>query len=249
MNTGFTVTLQQANGDQLSYEEIGLPAVYAVFLVVAVAQLGVHTWKHYVQGAIFAPLIVRCLTLLLSLHAYSDFAHMVDWALVANSGKGSTFLAVTAGLFRLFAEVAMWVLAFFAAVGHGISSSDANWRKHLDCKSFANLRGVLLLAGIIVTYLVVASVYAASGNSAPTRTAGGSVWAAIVLLALVIGYCIWFFFTMRATRAAEISVPKKTMLERLTYVIGGALIILPLVELISAFSLRLHEWASVGTLC
>ncbi len=233
-STAFTVTLKQANGDQLSYDEVGLPAVYAVFFVVAAVQLGAHVWKHYTREEQFAPLIVKLLTLMLIFHTISDFSHMVEWALVANTGKGSTFLAVTAALLRLVGQSTLWVLAALAAVGHGISSSESNWRAHINC-SYTSLRGIVLLAALILTYLIIAIVYAANSNAAPTRaTAGGGAAAGIILLGLTIGFIVWFFVTMRATKAAEISLTKKAMLDRLTYVLAAAMVVLPLVELISA---------------
>ena len=234
VQTSFTVTLKQANGDQLSYDEVGLPAVYAVFFVIAALQLGVHVWKHYTREEQFAPLIVKLLTLMLIFHTISDFSHMVEWALVANTGRGSTFLAVTASLLRLVGQSTLWVLAALAAVGHGISSSESNWRAHINC-SYTSLRGIILLSALILTYLIIAIVYAANSNTAPTRAAAsGGAAAGLILLGLTIGFIVWFFITMRATKSIEISLPKKAMLDRLTYVLAAAMVVLPLVELISA---------------
>lgn len=235
VSTAYTVKATQADGGQLSYEELGLPAVYGVFWALASAQLAYHVWRHYSNGAVFAPLIVRCLTLTLALHAFSDFFHLIEWSLVAGSGRGSVFLAVAAALLRLVAQASMWVLGALAAVGHGISSSDGNWRAHLDFADWRMLRGVALLASLILTYLVTAVFYAATSANAATRATPGSAWAAVVLIGLTLGYLVWFFVRMRATKAAEISLPKKTMLDRLTWALAAAFCVLPLAELMGAF--------------
>ena len=236
--TTYTVTAKQFDGSQLSYEELGLPAVYGVFFAAAVVTLGVHVWGHYVPREsaphAFAPLIVRALTATLALHALSTFFHLIEWGLVASAGKGLPFFAVTAALLRLLAQSATWVLAALAAVGHGISSSDANWRAHLDWRDWRTSRGVALLGALILTYLIVAIVYAAQSTAAASRTASGeSPWAAAVLVGLTLGYAGWFFVRVRSTKAAEISLPKKALLDRLTLAVAAALFVLPVAELLS----------------
>jgi len=125
VSTAYTVEATQADGSQLAYDEVGLPAVYGVFWVVSLAQLAFHCWRHYFRRPAFAPGLVRALTALLALHALSDVAHLIEWSEVARTGRGSAALAAIGGLLRLGAQAVMWAAAALAAVGFGITSAEA----------------------------------------------------------------------------------------------------------------------------
>ena len=125
VSTAYTVEATQADGSQLAYDEVGLPAVYGVFWVVSLAQLAFHCWRHYFRQPAFAPGLVRALTALLALHALSDVAHLIEWSEVARTGRGSAALAAVGGLLRLGAQAVMWAAAALAAVGFGITSAEA----------------------------------------------------------------------------------------------------------------------------
>ena len=238
-STTYRVDARQTDGSQLSYEEIGLPWVYAVFWLTASALGAFHTYKHYMQGPRFDPIIVRALTVTLLCHFSSNLFHLIEWATVARTGVGNVGLVVCASLLRLSAVVTLWAVAAFVALGFGITSTDSSsssissW-KSADFKLWArvNYRGLILFVALVVTYFILAVVYAAGAVSNPTtgRTQGSTVFAALVLLALTLSYIGWFIRKSSLTRAAEVNLTKRALLTKLTYVLVACFAVSPVAE-------------------
>jgi hypothetical protein len=123
----YTLTATQASGSQLSYEEQGLPAIYACFWVFMALTAGAHVYGHIIaplpQGYPtgdkgMRPPLVTCLLAALTLHMASDTLHLIEWAYVDVTGAESgLFLAVAGGLLRLAELAAIWVMAAFIATG------------------------------------------------------------------------------------------------------------------------------------
>jgi hypothetical protein len=233
ISTGFTVDAKQADGSELSYEEQGLPLTYGIFWAIATAQLAFHVWKHYLSGIVFAPALVRALTATLSLHAASDLLHLIEWAGVAKTGRGSVGLAALAGLLRLGAQATMWASAALSAVGFGISSAESTWRADFKAWVIDNWRGALAFAALVITYLVTAMIYAVAGAAATSRTASPNAWPAVVLIALTISYIAWFIRRSALTQAAEISLAKRSILLKLTWAFAASFLVLPCAEFLS----------------
>jgi hypothetical protein len=241
ISTTYRVDARQSDNSQLSYEEIGLPWVYAVFWLIASAQGAFHTYKHYMQGPRFDPGIVRALTVTLLLHFSSNLFHLIEWATVANSGVGNVGLVMCASLLRLAAQVTLWAAAAFVALGFGITSTDSSssssWRS-ADVKLWArvNYRGIIIFVALVLTYVIVAVVYAAGAVSNPTtgRTQGSNVFAALILIALTLAYIGWFIRKSAFTRAAEVNLTKRALLTRLTYVLVACFAVSPVAEFFGA---------------
>jgi hypothetical protein len=230
--TPYTLTATQANGDSLSYEEIGLPGVYGAFWAISLAQVVFFAWRLFFAPGRpdHVPVISRAVLGLFMLHTASDLAHLIEWATVARTGRGSVALAAAAGLLRLAAEATNWATAALVAVGYGISTAEAGWRADGLVWLRENARGALVLAALIVTYLVTALVYAVGGATATSRSAGESPWAAVVLIALTLGYVAWFFRRTRITLAAQVSAAKRTLLARLIACFAASMSVLPAAE-------------------
>ena len=141
----YTLTLTQADGGQLSFDEIGMPSTYGVFWLIYLVGGGVHVFLHYVRRPRFAPLLVLLLTGSLMLQLLSLTAHMIDWAQVSSRGVGLPFFEVTGGLFHLGAVFALWILAGLAANGFGITTFSLASRDNMKGES-GGTGGLLPLA-------------------------------------------------------------------------------------------------------
>jgi hypothetical protein len=236
MTLGYTLTATQANGSQLSYEEQGLPAIYACFWIMMAGTVLAHAWAHflaplpadYPKGV--RPPLVIALTVALALHAVSDTFHLIEWAVVDQTGRDSgMFLAALGGLTRLFALSAIWVMMAFIATGYGITTRSVrlmennNWRGAL-------LLGILVTLGLTSTLLYATATRAPS--AAPDKAAAG---VGLTLFFFTIGYLVWFVRRTRLTIADEVSLPKKALLQMLMWVTLGTSLVLPLAEFLSAF--------------
>lgn len=225
----YTLTVLQADGGQLSYEELGLPAVYGCFWAIAAVIFGAHVWAHYVRMTpAFAPAIVRVFTLTLALHMMSDLFHLIEWSVVARSGSGNVGLNVCGGLLRLAALSCTWALAGLVAVGYGVSSyAFGAWTDR------ANWSGAAILGALVLTNLVVSMLYAVQRTNDDTKLPASAAAAAIFLLIFTIAYIVWFVRRARLTIAAEVSVPKRVLMQRLMWALVAAFNILPFAELLS----------------
>ena len=244
----FTFTVTQSNGDHLSYEEAGLPAIYAVFWVWTMALAGAFIWALFFMAkpASFPtapPLLIRVVLVTLVLTALSNMAHLTEWGFLSNTGKPSgAFLAVVGGLLRLSASCAVWVLAAVVATGYGVSTLSVG-----SFKDASNIKGVvalgaLLLVGFILSIYFGAVSSAAGGGAgnakfgctvAQSGTTGG-IWAGLIYLALTFSYLAFVIIRWRGTIAAEASLPRKSLLTFLGYAVISSFFILPLAEVIGA---------------
>ena len=174
LSADYTLTALQANGSQLSYEEQGLPAIYACFWVFMVLALGAHAYGHivaplpqgYPKGA--RPPLVVALLVALTLHATSDTFHLIEWAYVDITGKESGyFLAVMGGLLRLGALACIWVMAAFLATGYGVTT------RRVALMENNNWRGALLLGVLVILGLTATFLYASATRGTPNPSAAG----------------------------------------------------------------------------
>lgn len=224
----YTLTVTQADGNQLGYDEMGIPAIYGVFWSFLLVTLAVHVWASYFRKPVLAPALIRVFTIGLSLHMLSNFFHMINWSVIASKGTANVGLEVCGALLRLAANIAVWVLAAVAAIGYGVSTySFGDWREK------SNLRGLIALGALVITYTVVALVYAAKrSNPSDASPDKGAAVAAIFILVETIVYIIWFFRRIRATIAAEVSVPKKAFLKQLMVAMACLFVVLPFAEML-----------------
>ena len=174
LSVDYTLTALQANGSQLSYEEQGLPAIYACFWVFMVLALGAHAYGHivaplpqgYPKGA--RPPLVVALLVALTLHATSNTFHLIEWSYVDITGMESGyFLAVMGGLLRLGALACIWVMAAFLATGYGITT------RRVALMENNNWRGALLLAVLVILGLTATFLYASATRGTPNPAAAG----------------------------------------------------------------------------
>ena len=231
LSTDYTLTARQANGSQLSYEEQGLPAIYACFWVFMALAVGAHAYGHYIaplpQGYPKGqrPPLVSAVLASLALHAGSDFFHLVEWSYVDITGAESGyFLAVVGGLLRLGALVCIWVTAAFIATGYGVTV------RRVSLREDSNWRGALLLGVLLVLGLTATLLYATASRGGNGAAAGG---VGITLVCFLAGYLAWFLRRTQAVISAEVSLPKKALLTALMWTTVGTFLILPFAELLS----------------
>ncbi len=230
----YTLVLKQGSGSQLSYEEQGLPAIYAVFWIFMGATLALHIYGHMVgpkpsNYPKVRPRLVDALAALLALHAVSNTLHLIEWGVVDQTGKDSgMFLAAVGGLFRLAALCALWVMAAFIATGYGISTMNIGSMR--DAK---NYRGAILLSVLVVLGFTTTLLYSLTPRSvASARGSSAQGGMAITLTLFILGYLVWFVKRVRETIAAEVSVTKKALLNALMWVTLGSFFILPFAEIL-----------------
>ena len=101
MTVDYTLTVTQIDGNHLSYDEEGMPAIYGCFWAMLLAGLGVHVWLHYVRVPRFAPLMVIMYTACLASAHVAAFCHMIDWATVAKDGSGVPVLGYIGALMQV----------------------------------------------------------------------------------------------------------------------------------------------------
>lgn len=244
----FTLTVTQSDGGHLSYEEVGLPAVYAVFWVWTAALVGAFIWALYFAARPAAypaqlPVLTRALMITLALHTLSNLAHLIEWGFLSNTGKPSgAFLAVVGGLLRLAASGGFWVMAAIVATGYGVSTLSVGTYKDAN-----NIKGVvalalLVLVGFILSIYFGATASAAGGGPgnpkygcsvAQSGNAAG-IWAGLIFLALTFAYLAFVIIRWRMTLAAEASLPRKTLLTSLGYTVIACFFILPIAEICGA---------------
>ena len=244
----YTLTLKQADGSHLSYEEVGIPAVYGVFWAWTMCLAGAMVWALFfaAKPATFPkelPLLTRVLLVTLVLHALSNLAHLIEWSYLSSTGKPSgAFLAVVGGLLRLAAVAAGWVMAAVIASGYGVSTMSVG-----TYKEEKNIKGVVALSALILVGFILSVYFGATASAAgggagnpkfgcPSTSAGnaGGIWAGLIFLALTFTYLAFVVIRWRATIAAEASLPRKTLLTWCGYNVIASFFILPLAEIIGA---------------
>lgn len=230
----YTLVLKQGSGSQLSYEEQGLPAIYAVFWIFMGATMALHIYGHMVgpkpsNYPKVRPRLVDALVALLALHAFSNTLHLIEWGVVDQTGKDSgLFLAAVGGLFRLAALCALWVMAAFIATGYGISTMNIG-----SMRDPKNYRGAILLTVLVVLGFTTTLLYSLTPRSvASARGSSAQGGMAITLTLFILGYLVWFVRRVRETIAAEVSVTKKALLNSLMWVTLGSFFILPFAEIL-----------------
>lgn len=230
----YTLVLKQGSGSQLSYEEQGLPAIYAVFWIFMGATMALHIYGHMVGPKPSnypkeRPRLVDALVALLALHAFSNTLHLIEWGVVDQTGKDSgLFLAAVGGLFRLAALCALWVMAAFIATGYGISTMNIG-----SMRDPKNYRGAILLTVLVVLGFTTTLLYSLTPRSvASARGSSAQGGMAITLTLFILGYLVWFVRRVRETIAAEVSVTKKALLNSLMWVTLGSFFILPFAEIL-----------------
>jgi hypothetical protein len=227
----YTLTLTQADGNQLSYEMIGLPAVYGCFWAIYVVGFLVHTWFTYVrpagvpQGTKFRPVLVIFFTASIGLETLSLFCHMISWATLQTNGVGVPFFDVVGAGLRIVSWMALWMTAGLLASGYGVSTYNLAQK--------ANWRPVLLLTALFSCYIGMSVWLALDQDPRSTASFAGTT-PAILLLVFTLLYAVWFYWALRATYRAEITPAKKAFLRRAGFALGANFFVLPLAGFIGA---------------
>lgn len=222
----WSLELTQADGNQLSYDELGLPEAYGCFWAITAALFGLHLWSHYFRGERFAPAIVRWFTASLALYSLTLFCRMIDISTVKSNGVGVPFFAVTGEIFRLLSLMTLWVVAALAANGVGVVTRGINEKGY-------NWVGYGLLGCILLGYITLA-IYAALDLDPRVNVSVGSVWPAITLLILTLAYFAWWGWKTRVTILAEVNTVKRRILWLIACALAGNFWILPFALMVGA---------------
>ncbi len=202
----YQLTVQQADGSQLSFEELGLPAVYGLLCAAALAALAALTCAPRpppYPSAAALPRLARWLPPLLGLHAASALSSLVGWLCISSTGAaspGEGFVGAGAVL-RLLAQFAAWrCLAEAAREGGGLGQPAelevGAWCLTALLKDDATNAAVLCLL-LYIGAAVGTPLGGGSGGAGgglgctgggalggPLRVGAGGAVAAVVLLAL-----------------------------------------------------------------
>ena len=202
----YQLTVRQADGAHLSFEELGLPAVYALLCaaaLVALAALACAARPPPYPSAAALPRLARWLPLLLGLHAASALGSLTGWLCISSTGAavpGEGLLA-TGAVLRLLAQCAAWrCLAAAAREGGGLAQPAA-LDKEMRCPEqltddVTNVAalGLLLYIGAAVGTPLGGGSGGGSGGlgcksgsalGGPLLGGAGAAVAAVVLLLLV----------------------------------------------------------------
>ena len=218
----WTLTLTQADGSQLGYDEQGIPSGYATWFVFYIIALSVHVWAHYMRAPKFAPAIVRLYSLSLVLQTASLFCHACDWLTVASRGTGVPFFSILGSLLRVLAAISLWVLAALVANGYGVRTFAIDERANYASAALT-LCALGAGCGFIGWNVTRDPANPERFTSAP---------ALIVLLLLTFVFVAWFLVRLSWTLKAEAHTVKKALLFRLGAVLLGNFAILPFSEFV-----------------
>ena len=119
----WTMTVTQEDGSQLSYDELGLPTIFAIFFVLFLGGFVAHVWAHYVQTPRFSPLLVILFSASLGAYLASTFFKLIRYGSISATGIDSLACAGLALAFHAAANVFILIVCGLAAVGYGVSSS------------------------------------------------------------------------------------------------------------------------------
>jgi hypothetical protein len=236
--SSYTLDLRLADGSQLGYDEIGMPAIYGVFWAIYLVGTLAHAYVHYWRAPRFAPVLVKFFTGSLALITVSLFCKMIDWSTAASNGVGVPAMSMIGDLLRVASLMALWIVCALAASGYGIVTYK------LDEKNYAWV-GWLLLVSLLVAYLTLVIYFAVDVDP---RSSGsfGSIWPAITLLAITLMYAGWWSWKIRATYTAEVNTTKKVLLKRLGYALVGNFFVLPVAYIVGAAT-PVYERTRVAT--
>ena len=113
----YTLTLKQADGSQLGYDEQGMPSIYGAFFFFMFVALLAHLYMHYGRHPRFGPLLVIVFTVALGTETVSTLLLTMDWAIASSDGAGAPWLTVIGELLHVRRVVGMRVGQYGVACG------------------------------------------------------------------------------------------------------------------------------------
>ena len=180
----YTLTVRQADGGQLSYDELGMPSIFGAFFFFMLVASAAHIYLHYIRRPRFGPLVVIVFTVAILSETLATMCLMTHWAVVSSDGVGAPWINVIGDLLLVTASAATWIVAGLAANGYGIVTYSLSERK-------AGLwRGAALLAFTVVIYLAGLGWYRTQRSPAATSSFG-STWVGVILLLLTLAFLGW----------------------------------------------------------
>lgn len=224
--TSYTLELLQADGNQLGYDEIGMPAIYGVFWAIYMVIVLGHVYVHYYRSPRFAPVMVRWFTASLVCINLSYFCKMIDWTTASSNGIGVPAMSTIGDIFRLLSLMTLWTVCAMAALGYGIVTYK------LDEKNY-NWVGWLLLVAILCGYITLI-IYFSIDIDPRNPTSFGSVWPAITLLLVTLMYAAWWIWKIRMTYASEVNMTKKALIRHLGFSLLGNFFVLPFAYIVGS---------------
>jgi hypothetical protein len=227
VDMSYTITLKQADGSQLSYDHLGLPALYGCFWAVFAILTAVHVARHYVLTPRFGPTVALLYSATLSLFMLHLLFSFILWARMAADGLVDVPIAILATLLRGLAHLVLLALAALVAGGYGVTT--------YKLTTTGNLVGCAIWALFAVAY-AAASVVRLLGMDAAQPNPDLGSWPAIVLIALFLTFLGWFVLGLRRTILGETRTDKRAVLFRLGLALAYYCLILPAVELAAGVS-------------
>lgn len=229
----FTATFLQADGSQLSYDERGLPGIFAAYFALFIVLGALHAWLHYYPRPPFAPTLVLIASASLGLTVFGLLLQLIDAGSLARDGEGVPGAGYVGYFFRLVSQMGVWMLATLTACGYGIVSYNLRDRK--------NFLPFLLQVIVMIAYIALAVWYGESRKPSDPNNAEVSAWPVILLLVITIGYMLWFIWRINALRRQpavqqDSTGAKPRLLRILGIALGLHFAIAPVSEIIGAVS-------------
>jgi hypothetical protein len=204
-----TLVTTQANGSHLSYDEVGLPALYGVFFAFFLLVLGYHVYTHYFKHKL-QPFLIRFTTGLLATGTLWCLMDMSAWSVLESSGKPSGFLMFVGFLLHVAVRVQAALLCWYIARGINLSTQPD------PVRSFWSAVGLTLVVVQAIWMLCVIAWFASANPADPNSLNFNASWPVVLLNLSDIAMVVWFFLRSRANIQAQTHTLKRQYLFRLS---------------------------------
>jgi hypothetical protein len=220
-NAPYTIILTQADGDQLSYDEYGMPTFYIAMTVVFGLLLGIQVSVHYIshKGFSAAENLFLCLSLIT--FTVSCGCGAAYWATIESTGVGDDTTALCMYAFRFLSGMLIFVLTYLIANGYGILS--------YSLQTFRNVAGVFILLLMLIGY-VAALLFRMLDYDPADPNLDILQWPLLLLMAITLGFAIWFGTQLYVTLKQQMSGHKRKALLRIAACVSLHFLVLPLTE-------------------
>lgn len=218
----YSMTFTQANGSLLSYDQLGLPAIFSCFFALFLAGTLFHLYWHYLRHPRFGPLVVMLLSLSLLCMTLTTLCGIVEWGTVATSGVSSGGWLLAHYLFRVASVMCLWTMVALVACGYGVTTYNLCHR--------TNVLGLALLVVILVAY-IAGLLFRVLEYDPADPNLDVTAWPMLFLAGVTVVYVCWFVYRVRRTIVKESRTDKRLVLWKIAVCLGAQFAVLPLTEL------------------
>lgn len=217
----------QADGSQLSHDEVGLPAFRLVMLFVWGGMAALHIAVTYAYSQ-WKPAQLRWLTVPMAMEVLAQTLLTAHWQTKEANGLGSPGSeAVSRGLHEL-ALLAIWSILVATSGGTGVVR-----RQLFGSDNLASMAGMLGTLGVFVVEIVLLLWYELARDPSSAEFIFDS-GAGVTVVVLQTGLGLWFLVTARWIFFAASDPEMRDWVKRLALVGLPAFMILPIAAIVGA---------------